>query len=184
MLSDLHGLTIRTPAGLEITQAGQNAVGRIAGPEYRGTAGQIAEGLRHHLGTIRDEKTRGFVEEAVQCLENRLYRAAIVLSWIGAVAVLYQHVIQMHLNDFNREAKRRLRKWKAARVADDLGRIRESEFLLIIESVSIIGKSIRQELEVALRLRNGCGHPNSLHVGEAKAAAHVESLILNVYSRY
>ena len=124
------------------------------------------------------------MEEAVLCLENALYRAAIVLSWVGAVSVLQQHVARLRLQDFNREAHRRFKKWKPARLADDLGRTREADFLLILESISVVGKSVKQELEAALKLRNGCGHPNSLQVGEAKAAAHVESLILNVYVKF
>ena len=124
------------------------------------------------------------MEETVRCLENALYRAAIVLSWVGAVSVLQQYVVRTGLPDFNREARRRFKKWKSARTSDDLSRTREADFLLILESMSVVGKSVKQELEGALKLRNGCGHPNSLRVGEAKAAAHVESLILNVYSKF
>lgn len=184
LLSQLQGLAIRTKAGWELTSAGQTRVGELAGSAINGRANRVAVGLRGHLGAIQDDTTRGFVEEAVQCLENALYRAAIVLSWVGAVSVLQQHVVRLRLQDFNREARRRFRKWKPARTADDLSRIREADFLLILESISVVGKSVKQELENALRLRNGCGHPNSLQVGEAKAAAHVESLILNVYSKF
>ncbi|MDE0259165.1 MAG: hypothetical protein OXR82_12370 [Gammaproteobacteria bacterium] len=184
MLSELQGLAIRSKAGWELTSAGQISVGKLAGSAVSGRAIRVAVGLRRHLDTIRDDTTRGFVEEAVLCLENALHRAAIVLSWVGAVSVLQQHVARLRLHDFNREAHRRFKKWKPARTADDLSRTREADFLIVLESISVFGKSVKQELEAALKLRNGCGHPNSLQVGEAKAAAHVESLILNVYSKF
>ena len=184
LLSELQGLAIRTKAGWELTGTGQIRVGELAGAAMSGRAVRVAAGLRRHLGTIQDDTTRGFVEEAVQCLENALYRAAIVLSWVGAVSVLQQHVARLRLQDFNQEASRRFKKWRPARTVDDLSRAREADFLLIIESISVVGKSVKQELEAALKLRNGCGHPNSLQVGEARAAAHVESLILNVYSKF
>ena len=184
LLSQLQGLAIRTKAGWELTSAGQITVGELAGSAVGGRANRVAVALKHHLGAIQDDATRGFVEEAVQCLEKALYRAAIVLSWVGAVSVLQQHVVRMRLPDFNREAGRRFRKWKSARTPDDLSRTRDADFLLILESISVVGKSVKHELEHALKLRNGCGHPNSLQVGEAMAAAHVESLILNVYSKF
>jgi len=43
---------------------------------------------------------------------------------------------------------------------------------------------VRQELEGCLKLRNGCGHPNSLKLGENKVAAHLETLILNVFAKF
>ena len=61
---------------------------------------------------------------------------------------------------------------------------READFLDCLEGASIIGKSVRKELGVCLDLRNGCGHPNGLKIGETRVAAHIESLILNVYARF
>jgi hypothetical protein len=62
--------------------------------------------------------------------------------------------------------------------------MKESEFLNVIEAISVIGKSVKQELLKRLELRNGCGHPNSLSIGEHTVSAHIEALILNVFSRF
>jgi hypothetical protein len=48
----------------------------------------------------------------------------------------------------------------------------------------MIGKNVKQELEACLKLRNACGHPNSLKIGSHKVAAHLETLALNVYATY
>ena len=48
----------------------------------------------------------------------------------------------------------------------------------------MIGKNVKDELESCLKLRNACGHPNSLKIGEHRVASHIESLILNVYDVY
>jgi hypothetical protein len=79
---------------------------------------------------------------------------------------------------------RRDTKWRAAKTVDDLSRMKEFDFLQVISSISIIGKNVKDELEVCLRLRNGCGHPNSLVVGEHKASAHIETLMQNVYQKF
>jgi hypothetical protein len=85
---------------------------------------------------------------------------------------------------FNAEAIRRDAKWKTAKTRDDLARMKEADFLNVLEAISVIGKSVKQELEGCLRLRNGAGHPNSLRMGEARVAAHLESLIQNVFAQF
>ena len=117
-------------------------------------------------------------------MEDGLLRAAVVLTWVGSVAVLQREVVSSHLTAFNDEARRRDSKWRLAKDADGLSRMQEFDFLNILEAISVIGKNVKQELEVCLKLRNGCGHPNSLKIGENKVAAHIETLIQNVFVRF
>lgn len=184
LLRDAGGLTVRTRDGWELTTEGRAHVHTLAGPTVNAPVSQVAAGLRHHLAAISNPDTRSFVEEAVRCYEGSLLRAAIVLSWVGAVSVLYDHVIAHHLPAFNQEATKKNPKWKTAVTRDDLARMKEVDFLEVLESMSVIGKSVKQELETALRLRNGAGHPNSLSVGEARVSGHVESLIMNVFAKF
>lgn len=180
ILADLGELVARTESGWEITTTGHHRLAEVVGPYASAPVPRVASALRHHLSSLADSNTKSFVEEAVQCFESRLYRAAVVLSWVGAVSVLYDHVVANHLAAFNAEASRR----RSASDADGLSRMREYDFLQTIASLSIIGRNTKQELERQLSLRNACGHPNSLSLGEHMAAAHVESLILNVYSQF
>ena len=147
-------------------------------------APKVAVTLRNTLPKIKDDNTRAFVEEAISCYENKLNRAAVVLSWVGAVSLLYQHVVDTKLAAFNTEAQRRNPKWKLATTTDDLARMDEYDFLQIAEGISVIGKSVKHELEGALKFRNGCGHPNSLKIGESRVSAHIETLVLNVFAPF
>ncbi|MBL7846060.1 MAG: hypothetical protein JNL40_01230 [Cyclobacteriaceae bacterium] len=140
--------------------------------------------LRSHLTAISNPQTKSFLEEAISCLEADLNRAAVVYSWIGAVAVLYDEVVNKHLTTFNAEAVRRDSKWKNAKTTDDLSRMKEQEFLNILESISLVGKNVKLELQQCLQLRNACGHPNTLKIGERKVAAHIEVLILNLFTKF
>ena len=184
ILRRAKGYAVRTKNGWELTSQGRRLVGELSGPFTAAASPRVAGGLRSHLASISVADTREFVEEAVKAFESRLYRAAVVLSWVGAVALLQDHVVSKRLADFNTEATRRDAKWKPAKSRDDLARMKESAFLNIIETLSIIGKSVKHELEVCLKLRNGCGHPNSLKVGEAKTAAHLETLVQNVFAQF
>ncbi len=183
-LSKAKTLAIRTASGWQLTAGGKAHIASVAGPLLPSVSVLVVSGLRKQLPSIPTDITRAFVEEAVKCLEAKLYRAAIITSWVGAISVLYDEVAHSHLSAFNAEATRRDPKWRPAKSTDDLARIKEFDFLQILVGISIIGKSVKDELEVCLKLRNGCGHPNSLVVGEHKASAHVETLIQNVFAKF
>jgi hypothetical protein len=102
------------------------------------------------------------------------------------MAVIYDYVVSNKLRAVNQEALSRNPKWKAAKTADDLTRIEEYEFLQILgaPTVSVLQKNVKQDLEGCLKLRNACGHPNSFKFAETKVAAHVETLMLNVFDRF
>lgn len=180
VLSRQKGLAIRGANGWELTARGKAHIKTLIG----GPVAVLSSSLRSHLVQIGDPKTKAFVEEAVQCFEAHLYRAAVVLSWVGAVSVLYNYVLSNHKKAFNAAAAKKTPKWRPANTPDDLSRMKEADFLEVCESASIIGKSVKQELQTALTFRNGCGHPNSLKIGEHRVSAHIESLIQNVYSQY
>ena len=103
------------------------------------------------------------------------------MAWLAAVDVLKKEVVANHLAAFNAEARKVNLKWKDAKNADEIGAMNEGDFLNRIMGISMIGKNRKQRLEQALTLRNGCGHPNSLKVGQNEAAAHVEALLQNVF---
>ncbi|MBY4802077.1 hypothetical protein LGM57_21210 [Burkholderia cepacia] len=184
LLSNAKEQAIRTANGWELTAAGKSRIADVAGPMLPPVTALVVSGLRNQLPTISNESTRSFVEESVKALESKLYRSAIVLSWVGAISVFYDHVLNECLSEFNAEVLRRDQKWKAAKTRDDLTRMKEYDFLQVLAALSVIGKNVKDELEVCLKLRNGCGHPNSLVVGEHKASAHVETLMQNVFAKF
>lgn len=175
---------IRT-SGWELTDTGKMHLRDIGVASISPAAMQVAVDLRDRLSKITDQQTRDFVEEAIKCHEAELYRSAIVMSWLGAMDVLHKHIHHKHLAAFNVEAARvQGRKWRAAVSQDDIGKMGEGDFLDRIESLSIIGKNVKAQLKGCLDLRNGCGHPNSLKVSVNKSAAHIETLIQNVFEKF
>jgi hypothetical protein len=183
-LSRSKGLAINTPTGWEITEAGKSHLRTLGVTSISPAAAQVAVDLRAHLPKMSDGDTRAFVEEAIKCYELALYRSAAVMSWLAAVHVLYRHVVHSYLTPFNAEASRVDNKWKAAKTIDDLGRMKEYDFLDRIAGISMIGKSVKDELHARLKFRNGCGHPNSMKVGQNAVAAHIEALMQNVFDKF
>ncbi|MYB89841.1 MAG: hypothetical protein F4X93_07810 [Proteobacteria bacterium] len=183
-LRKTNGLAIKTSKGWEITDAGKQHLRDLGIFKISPAALQVAIDFRAALSKIKDENTRAFVEEAIKCYEAELYRSAIVMSWLAAIDVLHNHVFAKHLKDFNTQAKKVNTKWKDAKSTDDLGRMKEVEFLDRIACLSIIGKNTKTELKNCLDRRNGCGHPNSLQIGANTAAHHIEVLLLNVFKKF
>lgn len=184
LLSSSKGNAIRIKKGWVLTSDGKKYVKKLIAPFIKPTVTKVAASLRSHLKQIKEPNTHKFIEEAIKCFEADFYRAAVVLSWVGAISVLYEHVKKNKLSAFNEEAIRRFSKWKPAKTKDDLARMKEKNFLDVLEGISVIGKSVKDELEGCLKLRNGCGHPNSLKIAEHRVSSHLEILILNVFSQF
>ncbi|HLD70241.1 MAG TPA: hypothetical protein VJA17_05695 [Candidatus Omnitrophota bacterium] len=144
----------------------------------------VADSLRKQLSKIKNGDTVNFLNEAISCLEHGSKRAAVILSWVGAMSVLHDYIVGNHFSSFNIEAQKRFSDWKPAKTKDDLSRMKETNFLIVLEVISVLGKNVKQELEACLQLRNSCGHPNSLQIGESKVLGHIEILILNVFSKF
>ncbi|MBV8276342.1 MAG: hypothetical protein JO170_13935 [Verrucomicrobia bacterium] len=183
ILGQLKGQAILVDKRWEITLEGRKRLANLGIGKSLPTTSELSS-LRAHAASIKNNQIKAFIEEAISALEYRLFRAAVVFSWVGAMGLLYEHVLQNCLTPFNQEATKRNPKWKAAKSSDDLALMRENDFLQILPTISVIGKNVKQELEQCLTLRNACGHPSSLSIAEHRVAAHLEILILNVYSKF
>jgi hypothetical protein len=186
MLAKSSGFVARTTAGWEIQQSGIIRVRELAqAADVNLVVTHSSHSLRGHADTISDSLTKSFVMEAIYCFEAKQYRAAVVFSWAGTVALLHKHVFSQNLAEFNAEATRRDAKWRIAKQQDDLGRMKEHDFLDVCEALGVLGKNVKQILQnECLMLRNACGHPNSASIAENSVAAHIEKLIKNVFSRF
>ena len=184
ILTRTKGLAINTPAGWELAEAGKQHLKSLGVAKISPAAIKVATDLRALLAKISNADTQQFVEEAVQCYELEFYRSAVVMSWLAAMHVLKNEIHNKHLAAFNAEAKRVDAKWKDATTTDELGLMKERNFLDRIAAISVIGKNVKVELQACLDRRNSCGHPNSLKVGPNAVANHLEILLLNVFQRF
>lgn len=185
VLAKSKGFAVKVTDGWKLTKTGILYVKSDLLKQGMASTKLTAINLRNHLPKIKKPDTYAFVEEAIKCLEFDLFRAAILMSWIGAVSVLYDYVLANKLAEFNSEARRRDIKWKNAITKDDLALLRESEFLDILVAISVLGKNVKEHLKNnCLNLRNACGHPSSLKLGKHTVESHIETLLLNVYEKF
>ena len=184
-LTRAEGLAAKVPDGWKLTPAGKLHVVKTANIGSGSSPSAASAKLRAHLTKIQNPDVSAFVEEAIECLEYRLLRSAVVMAWVAAVGVLYEHVLTKKLADFNKAGQAKLQnKWKAVTTFDDFADLKEKDFIELSESSSVFGKSIKKELENCLNLRNGCGHPNALSIGEPRVVTHIDQLIRNVFEKF
>jgi hypothetical protein len=118
-------------------------------------------------------------------VKNRSYRAAIVLTWVGAVYLMYNYVLRENLSEFNAEVYRRYPKKNPASTIDDLAvLVKEAEFLNVLEHIKVITKAEAKELEGCPGRRNTAGYPNSHTFTEVGVGSPIETLITSMYLRY
>jgi hypothetical protein len=85
-LGRANGLAISTPTGWELTDAGRAHLRNLGVTKIAAPAAQVRHDLRAELPNIKDGNTSAFAEEAIKCFEHDLYRSAVVMSWLAAMA--------------------------------------------------------------------------------------------------
>lgn len=185
ILSRTNGRAVNTKDGWEITKRGRDRLGEIGFDLSRPRKLAVAHQLRECIARTHDSQIRSFIIEAITCFEYGLFRSAIIMSWIGAIAILRDEVRKRHIEEFNKFIRERSKSKKdQVNFSRYLDQVRDSEFVDILFGISMIDKSVQVKLKHCLDNRNQCSHPNNLCIGENTVASHLEILILNVYDHY
>jgi hypothetical protein len=96
LLNGLGGAVVKLPAGWSLTDEGLAAL-RNLGVSTPSPSKALQPTLRKYLANVSSQEVKEFLEEAIGALELQLYRSAVVLSWVGAVSMLYELVLAKHL---------------------------------------------------------------------------------------
>ena len=147
---------------------------------------EVSQSLYESLTQIPDLDERGYIQEALTCLDPRVkaYRAAILMGWAGAVYHLRKQVERVGFDRFCQVFDGlSLGKVKKVNTIDDLEYYQEKDFLLVIEKMGIIDKAVRIQLETCLDLRNACGHPTQVSPQIHKVKSFFEDIIQYALTR-
>jgi len=176
---------IYLPNGWTVTEACKRSLVDRGLMNPIGVLTPVTEALEKYVTDVHDPDRARFVEEAIQCVKNKAFRSAIVLSWVGSVYLLYQHILTHKLAEFNQEGRRRFQKWSDVLNVDGLATaVAESVFLNMLEHIGVLTKAEQKELQNCLDRRNTAGHPNSASFEEVTVGAHIHELISKVYSKF
>jgi hypothetical protein len=130
---------------------------------------------------------RPYLEEAVGCYRNGLYRAAILMVWSAVIQHLHATVGAHRggigqLEKANKARFGAMKKYRQVKKQDDLSYLGEKDFIWAAEDAGVFNRNARKLLHERLDLRNLCGHPTRYTPGREETVIFIESLLLNVLS--
>ncbi len=131
--------------------------------------------------SIADPDVADYLDEAIKCLSVDALRAAVVFLWVGAVQVLRRKVFAKGVSAINASLLSHDRGARTVSKEEDFSRIKESMLLLVAMDVGVLDKNQKDILEVALDLRNKCGHPGKYSPGPQKVKAFIEDVMAIVF---
>lgn len=173
------------PTGWSLTEKGERHLSDLGYSIQSPLVSKTRGDLEKHVQQIADSERKEFAQEAVACFNSGLQRAAVVLSWVGAIHILEEHIVAHRLSQFNAAGKARFGKsFREVLSIEHFTRMQEVDILQVSEDTGVIDKSMKKQLGERLNLRNACGHPNKVIVDDHNVAHHVEFLLNNVYKRF
>jgi hypothetical protein len=140
--------------------------------------------VEHEVGTLQalaagvaDEGVRGYVEEAVKCLQVGALRSSVVFLWTGAVATVRDRVWEHGAPAIDAALKKGNPKARDFRKKDDFAYVKDSELLQVAQDLGVLDKTQKGVLGQGLDLRNSCGHPTKYHPRIKRVSAFLEDVI-------
>lgn len=143
----------------------------------------ILQGL---INLVKNDNQKKFLEEAIKCFDIKAFRAAIIMTWLLTLDILYDYVlISDNLEKFN-SAVLVQGKYKKNQFLDkeNFSVIKESDFIELLKTSKLITNDIRKLLDEKLWIRNSCAHPNSILIEDYKAINFIQDIVKNVINKY
>lgn len=163
--------------GWWLTVTGQRYVNGELGLSIGGTGSPPISPVRKVATSISDPIARGYVEEAILCLETGALRAAVVFLWTGAIRVLQEQAIQQGESCLTAAVRKHDSRAPKMTSIDAFARVKDMVTLLAIRDIGLIDKGEWTSLREGLDLRNRCSHPTKYRPGVAKVSAFIEDIV-------
>jgi hypothetical protein len=162
----------------KLTETGHQEVRRLLNlPEAEPEIEHDVSLLTKLTAKVADDDARGFIEEAIRCLQVGALRAAVVFLWSGAIRTLHSKALAKGVPALNAAILKHDPKMRKVSQIDDFAYVKDSTLLLALQDLGVVDKGQRATLEEGLNLRNRSGHPTKYRPGEKKASSFIEDII-------
>ena len=130
------------------------------------------DGLFKQLSNLPID-VQDYFREAVKCLENGLFRAAIVMAWSGHFYVYAEKLMLGHEQAIRQARK----KWQFSDAADLKEQVGEAQILDIGKEVKFLNRANLKILQGRLSTRNECAHPTLYSPSRNLAIGYVDEML-------
>src|SRR5271165_1395734 len=127
-----------------------------------------SEAIKQIIADIPYPDQKGYLEEALRCIESDCKRAATVLGWSAAMHHIHSKIEEIGFDRFNKRAdemskqtKGRFKGFKASAPIESISDLRElpdRRILWVLDGMSILESNQRQRLEYGLDMRIQASH--------------------------
>ena len=145
--------------------------------------------VEHDVGTLEDlvakvsdDEVRGYLEEALKCLQVGALRACTVFVWVAGIRTIQSGMIAKGSAAVSTAVQKHDPTARAVKGLDDFAHVKDATTLLAAKDLGILDKNEKDTLTEALNLRNRCGHPGKYRPGVKKVAAFVEDITSIVFT--
>lgn len=133
-----------------------------------------SEAIKKIIAGIPYPDQKGYLEEALRCIESECKRAATVLGWSAAMHHIHSKIEEIGFDKFNKKAeemsKQTMGRFKAFKGSapvesiSDLREVPDRRILWVLDGMSILESNQRQRLEYGLDMRIQASHPGDAEV--------------------
>jgi len=133
-----------------------------------------SEAIKQIITGIRYPDQKGYLEEALRCIDADCKRAACVLGWSAAMHHIHSKIEETGFDQYNKKAddmskatKGRFKGFKASAPVDSISDLREvpdRRILWVLDGMEMIDSNQRQRLEYGLDMRIQSSHPGDAEV--------------------
>jgi hypothetical protein len=132
-----------------------------------------SEAIKQIIADIPYPDQKGYLGEALRCIEADCKRAACVLGWSAAMHHIHSKIEEIGFNKYNKKADemtkatkgrfKRFSTWSVDSISE-LREVRDRDILWILDGMGIIDSNQRQRLEYGLDMRIQSSHPGDAEV--------------------
>jgi len=133
-----------------------------------------SEAIKKIIAEIPYPDQKGYLEEALRCIESDCKRAAAVLGWSAAMHHIHSKIEEIGFDKFNTKAdamskqtKGRFKAFKSSAPVESISDLREvpdRRILWVLDGMDILESNQRQRLEYGLDMRIQASHPGDAEV--------------------
>ncbi len=133
-----------------------------------------SEAIKQIIADIPYPDQKGYLEEALRCIEADCKRAATVLGWSAAMHHIHSKIEEIGFDKFNKkgddlskQTKGRFKGFKASAPVESISDLREvadRRILTVLDGMEILETNQRQRLEYGLDMRIQASHPGDAEV--------------------
>jgi len=164
-----------------LTDTGEKYIRELVGlpaadPEIESDVGSLTD----LSAKLPDATVRGFVDEAIKCLQVGALRAAVVFLWSGAIYTLHEKALSANNKQLNDAIRKHYPKAPKVSKIEDFAYIKDRTFLDATVDSGLFDKGVRDTLADCLDLRNRFGHPSKAKLGPKKVSSFIEDILSHV----